>query len=89
MHGKQSDKKTDATCPIFKNLPSTIKGARYHSLAADKEDLPNVLKITAESDDGEVMAIMHKDFPVFGLQFHPESILTPMGNIIIENFLNL
>ena len=60
---------------------------RYHSLAAKKENLPECLKIIGESDDGEIMAISHKNYPVYGLQFHPESILTKEGKKIVENFL--
>ena len=61
--------------------------ARYHSLAADPATLPDVLKVTARTSDGEVMAVAHRDLPVYGVQFHPESILTPGGKTILANFL--
>jgi len=89
MHGKQSDIKLDTDCPLFSGMPPVIKGARYHSLAAVKETLPDCLKITAETADSEIMAVMHKKYPIFGVQFHPESILTPDGMKIIKNFLSL
>ena len=63
--------------------------ARYHSLAADPATLPDVLKVTARTSDGEVMAVQHRDYPIFGLQFHPESIMTPDGKIILRNFMNI
>ncbi|MGE4354438.1 MAG: aminodeoxychorismate/anthranilate synthase component II [Oscillospiraceae bacterium] len=88
MHGKQSDAVLDTSCPLFQNMPGHIKVARYHSLAALRDTLPGCLRVTAETDDGEVMAVMHRQFPVYGVQFHPESILTPDGLKIIKNFLN-
>ncbi|MCH5253994.1 MAG: aminodeoxychorismate/anthranilate synthase component II [Lachnospiraceae bacterium] len=87
MHGKQSVTEIDRECPIFHTLPENIPVARYHSLALKEETLPECLAITARTDDGEVMAVMHKNYPVYGLQFHPESILTPDGKTIIQNFL--
>lgn len=87
MHGKQSQITLDESCPLFANLPETIPAARYHSLAAPEEKLPDCLKVTARTRDGEVMAVMHRDYPVYGLQFHPESILTPDGSAILKNFL--
>ena len=87
MHGKQSQTKLDRSCPIFQNLPESIPVARYHSLSLLEDTLPECLTITARTTDGEVMAVQHKSYPVFGLQFHPESILTPNGKTIIENFL--
>ncbi|MDR3292657.1 MAG: aminodeoxychorismate/anthranilate synthase component II [Clostridiales bacterium] len=89
MHGKPSEIRVDATCPVFRGLPETVRGARYHSLAADKDTIPKCLRVTAVTADGEVMAVMHRDAPVFGVQFHPESILTEHGKVILENFLNL
>ena len=62
---------------------------RYHSLVAVRETVPNVLQVIGEDKNGEVMAVQHKTYPVYGMQFHPESILTPQGRIILENFLNL
>lgn len=87
MHGKQSMTKLDKECPVFKGLPDTIPVARYHSLALIEDTLPEYLTITARTDDGEVMAVQHKKYPVYGLQFHPESILTPDGKTIVKNFL--
>jgi anthranilate synthase component 2 len=88
MHGKASRIKLDRDCSLFKSLPGTISGARYHSLAADRATMPPCLLIRAETEDGEVMAVQHRDYPVYGVQFHPESILTPQGNVILGNFLN-
>lgn len=88
MHGKQSVTRLDRECPIFHNLPEDIPVARYHSLALKEETLPECLSITARTDDGEVMAVKHKQYSVYGLQFHPESILTPDGKTIIQDFLN-
>lgn len=89
MHGKSSEVSVNANCPIFVDLPPFIQVGRYHSLAGLKETLPAPLEIIAQADDGEIMGVRHKNFPVFGLQFHPESILTPTGQKIIENFLAL
>lgn len=87
MHGKTSEIKIDTGCNIFKNLPKTIQVARYHSLAADINTIPDILDIIAITDDNAVMAVKHKEYEIYGLQFHPESILTPLGNIIAKNFL--
>ncbi len=86
MHGKTSiiSIKNEN---IFRGLPPQIPVARYHSLAADKDTMPDCLNITATTDDGEIMAVKHINYPTFGLQFHPESILTPHGKSIIKNFL--
>ena len=89
MHGKKSNVKIDTASPIFQGMPEEIDAARYHSLAADTEKIPRTLKVIATADDGEVMAVQHKEYPVYGLQFHPESILTPKGRKILENFLGL
>jgi len=89
MHGKQSVAKIDTSCPIFKGCDSTMKVARYHSLSSVRDSLPDCLKITCETEDGVIMGIAHKDYDVYGLQFHPESILTPDGATIIKNFLDL
>ncbi len=89
MHGKQSDTRLDKDCYLFNNLPDIIPVARYHSLALLEETLPECLEITARTTDGEIMAVMHKEYPVYGLQFHPESILTPDGKTILSNFINL
>ena len=63
--------------------------ARYHSLAVLRDDLPECLKVTARTDDGEIMAVEHRDYPIFGVQFHPESILTTDGRKMAENFLEV
>ena len=89
MHGKQSVAKLTCSCALFEGLPDSIPVARYHSLALLKDTLPDCLTITAQTEDGEVMAVAHKDYPVFGLQFHPESILTPDGKTILQNFIHL
>jgi anthranilate synthase component 2 len=88
MHGKSSMVTIDAENALFKGLPQTIQAARYHSLAGIKSTLPDTLKIIAWTQDDEIMAVCHKEYPVYGLQFHPESILTPNGRTIIENFLS-
>lgn len=87
MHGKESIIKTDTSSLIFKGLPKNITVARYHSLAAVDSTMPDCLKITATSDDGEIMAVEHRHFPVYGLQFHPESIMTPDGMTMLRNFM--
>lgn len=89
MHGKQSVAHLDTTSPLFAGLPAQIEVARYHSLTADPATLPDSLKVIARSEDGEIMGVAHKDLPVYGLQFHPESILTPRGQEIIGNFIAL
>ena len=89
MHGKQDRIKIDSKCRIFSGLDEEFDAARYHSLIAERESLPDCLEITAEDKLGEVMAVRHKEYDVFGVQFHPESILTPQGKIILENFLKI
>lgn len=88
MHGKQSEIKADTKAVLFRNCPKTMKVARYHSLAAEKETIPVCLEITALTDDGEVMAVQHREYPIYGVQFHPESIMTPFGRQMLENFIN-
>lgn len=73
--------------PHIEGLPQEIDVARYHSLAADRRTMPQELEITAEDEDGEVMAVQHKTYKIYGLQFHPESIMTPLGKEMIANFL--
>ena len=87
MHGKQSDVKFDLKCPLFKDCPENGTVARYHSLAADADTIPKELKITAKTTDGEVMAVAHKEYPIYGVQFHPESIMTPSGKQMLKNFI--
>jgi anthranilate synthase component 2 len=88
MHGKQSVAKVDNTSALFYGLSDTTKVARYHSLSLKEETLPDCLEVTASADDGEIMAVQHKRYPVFGVQFHPESIMTPDGRVMLQNFLN-
>ncbi len=89
MHGKQSVVRFDLTCPLFAGCPETAPVARYHSLAADPATIPPCLAVTAWTEDGEVMAVRHRDYPLFGVQFHPESILTPDGRTMLRNFIQL
>lgn len=89
MHGKKSLITVDVDSAIFRDLSGEISAARYHSLAAADRDFPEELTITARTSDGEIMAVEHKTHPVFGLQFHPESILTEKGEIIMRNFLEI
>ncbi|MCM1144574.1 MAG: aminodeoxychorismate/anthranilate synthase component II [Blautia sp.] len=88
MHGKQSITEIDNNCLLFQGLPDKIPVARYHSLALIEDTLPECLTITARTQDGEVMAVAHKTYPVYGVQFHPESILTPDGKTMVRNFLD-
>ena len=87
MHGKQSQVRFDPDCPLFRGCPETALVGRYHSLTADAETLPECLKITARTEDGEVMAVQHRAYPIYGVQFHPESILTPDGKTMLQNFI--
>jgi len=87
MHGKKSYVHIANGNPLFRGLPPLLEAGRYHSLAACRETLPDELLVIAETDDGQLMGVKHRDFDVFGLQFHPESILTPDGGRIIQNFL--
>ena len=88
MHGKQSVAKLDTDSVLFRGMDKEVTVARYHSLAAEPASIPTCLKVTATTEDGEVMAVEHREFPVYGVQFHPESVLTPDGKYIMENFLN-
>lgn len=87
MHGKQSTATLDQDSRLFAGMEKQITVARYHSLAADPDTLPDCLQVTATTQDGEVMAVQHREYPVYGVQFHPESVLTPQGKAIMENFL--
>lgn len=89
MHGKQSNIKINNSCELFKNCPSNIDVARYHSLVVEKKTLPDSLDIIAETEEEEVMAVKHKEYPIYGVQFHPESIMTPFGKQILINFLKV
>ena len=88
MHGKQSLITQDGR-GIFEGIPSPVYVARYHSLAVDEKTLPDVFEILARTEDGEIMAMQHKEYPLIGIQFHPESIYTDHGKKMIENFLKL
>jgi len=88
FHGIQSSVRIVAPDYIFDNLSDSIKVGRYHSWVVGKEDFPAELVVTAVSDEGQVMALRHRRYDVHGIQFHPESILTPKGRTIIRNFIN-
>lgn len=88
MHGKTSEI-THTGSDVFMNLPSPFTVIRYHSLAIERETLPDCLEITAETADGEIMGVRHKTLPVYGVQFHPESILSEQGHAMLQNFLKL
>lgn len=87
MHGKASDIHIANGSAIFRGLPPLLRAGRYHSLIAARDSLPDELLVTAEDEEGEVMAIKHRDYDMYGVQFHPESILTPQGGQILRNFL--
>ena len=89
MHGKMSIVDLDTDSAIFKGMEPKLQAARYHSLAAEEDKLPAELKVIARTEDGEIMAVEHRDYPVYGVQFHPESILTPDGRKIMERFLKV
>lgn len=86
-HGIQTEGTQLGNDPIFKSLPSRIKMGRYHSWVVDKEGFPDTLEITAVSDDGQIMGLRHKVYDIHGIQFHPESVLTPDGRTILANWL--
>ncbi len=88
MHGKTSMIHHEG-CGIFSGLPEPFEATRYHSLIVRRENLPECLQITAWTDDGIIMGLRHKAFPVFGVQFHPESILTRDGKMLLKNFLEM
>ena len=87
MHGKQSNVTFDTDSLIFRGLEKNGLVARYHSLAAEGDTMPECLKITAVTDDGEIMAVQHTEYDIFGVQFHPESIMTPHGKSMLYNFI--
>ncbi len=87
MHGKQSKVTFDTDSLIFSGLEKSGLVARYHSLAADRDTMPECLKVTAVTDDGEIMAVQHEKYDIFGVQFHPESIMTPDGKTMLYNFI--
>jgi anthranilate synthase/aminodeoxychorismate synthase-like glutamine amidotransferase len=86
MHGKTSQITNDGRT-IFQGLPNPFVAGRYHSLLVERNSLPDCLEISAETEQGEIMGIRHKEYPVEGIQFHPESVLTPNGKRILKNFL--
>jgi anthranilate synthase/aminodeoxychorismate synthase-like glutamine amidotransferase len=88
MHGKTSPILNDGRT-IFQGLPSPFPAGRYHSLLVERETLPGCLEVSAQTEEGEIMGLRHREWPVEGIQFHPESILTPSGKRIIRNFLKL
>ncbi len=87
MHGKQSEITFEKNCPLFEGCPEIMPVARYHSLIADPDTIPAELRVTARTFANEIMAVQHVRYPVFGVQFHPESILTPEGGRILANFI--
>lgn len=87
MHGKQSTTTLDQECLLFHTCPKTVLVARYHSLAVVEDTLPECLKVVARAEDGEVMAVQHREYPVYGLQFHPESIMTPEGKSMLREYI--
>jgi anthranilate synthase component 2 len=89
MHGKQSVLKVDTKSKLFKGFDKNVKAARYHSLAADEKTMPECLRVTARTEDGEIMAVEHTDYEIYGLQFHPESVLTPEGKRMLANFIDV
>jgi anthranilate synthase/aminodeoxychorismate synthase-like glutamine amidotransferase len=88
MHGKTSMVYHNGD-PLFAGLPSPFEATRYHSLIVEEASLPDCLEVTAHTDDGIIMGLRHKQFPVYGVQFHPESILTRFGPRLLQNFLEL
>jgi len=89
VHGKSEAIQPDPRSSLFRGLDPVINVARYHSLVGIESTLPDALKIIARSEDKEIMGVCHREYPTYGLQFHPESILTPKGYKIIENFLKI
>ena len=89
FHGVATIGSQNGTDPIFNGLPQRITMGRYHSWVVCSADFPSCLEVTATSDEGQIMALRHRSFNIHGIQFHPESVLTPDGKTIIKNFLNL
>lgn len=87
MHGKQSQVRFDTQSPLFFGLPQEGLVARYHSLAVDPDTLPECLQVTATTAEGEIMGVQHREYPIYGVQFHPESIMTPDGKAMLQNFI--
>ena len=89
MHGKKKTIYTVGESKLFEGLGDSFQAARYHSLAAVRDKLPEVLRVTAEAEDGEIMAVEHTEYPIYGVQFHPESVMTLDGKKMVENFINV
>jgi len=90
MHGKTSQVEVDCQTPIFKDLPNEFRATRYHSLTVNKENLPeNIIATSHSTDDDEIMSLQIKDRPIYGVQFHPESIMSEYGHEMLDNFLKL
>ena len=89
MHGKMSVVQLERDCKLFRGMEDTAQVARYHSLIAVKESIPECLQVTATTEDGEIMGVKHRDYEIYGLQFHPESILTPQGKVMLTNFFEM
>lgn len=89
MHGKRRTILVTEKSRLLEGMGESFPAARYHSLALLAETLPQCLRITARAEDGEVMAVEHREAPVFGVQFHPESVMTPGGKILVQNFINI
>ena len=88
MHGKTSTVSADGKC-LYQGIQKPFKAMRYHSLVVSRKQLPDCLQITAEAEDGEIMGLRHKAHPTEGIQFHPESIMTPLGKRLLRNFLRI
>ena len=89
MHGKKKTIYTVGKSKIFEGLGDSFQAARYHSLAAVRDELPDTLRVTAEAENGEIMAVEHTEYPIYGVQFHPESVMTPDGKVMVQNFINI
>lgn len=89
MHGKQSKIEFDKNSPLFAGCSQNTEVARYHSLTADKDTIPEELNVIATTTDGEVMAVAHRQYPIYGVQFHPESIMTPEGKQMLKNYIKM
>jgi len=88
FHGKTSQIRHDGS-GVFRGLPNPFTATRYHSLIVERKSLPAVLQVTAETDDGIIMGMQHREYPLMGVQFHPESVLTDSGKQLLKNFLSL
>jgi anthranilate synthase/aminodeoxychorismate synthase-like glutamine amidotransferase len=88
FHGKTSQIRHDGS-GVFRGLPNPFTATRYHSLIVERKSLPRALQVTAETDDDIVMGIQHREYPLMGVQFHPESVLTESGKQLLKNFLSL